>query len=202
MSTSVVRARRRAQREHTRKVILSAADALLRERPYRELSVDLVMGQTGLTRTAFYRHFDDVPDLVLQLLEEVGRDLYPVAERWRAAALDGFAVAAHAALAGIVDFFTRNGTLVRAVADAAATDEQIERGYRAFLTLFTDLIRDGLDELVADGRLEVPDTGALALALNLLGERFLLEQFGRKPTGDPQVALATLELIWLRVVGD
>src|SRR5437588_1893154 len=126
MSTASVRARRREQREQTRREILAAADRLLRERPYRELSVDLVMAQTGLTRTAFYRHFDDVPGLVLRLLEDVGRELFALAERWREGALQDATGAAHEALAGIVDFFVRHGPLVRAVADAAATDEQIE----------------------------------------------------------------------------
>lgn len=200
MSTSTVRARRREQRERTRREILAAAARLLRERPYRELSVDLVMAQTGLTRTAFYRHFDDVPGLVLRLMEDVGGEAYAIAERWRAAAMEEPGTAAHESLSGIVDFFVRHGTLIRAVADAAATDEQIEQGYRAFMQLFTDLAKHGLDELVARGQLEVPDTGAMALALNLMNERFLLEQFGREPTGDRETALATLETVWVRVL--
>src|SRR5437763_13998692 len=95
MSTASVRARRREQREQTRREILAAADRLLRERPYRELSVDLVMAQTDLTRTAFYRHFDDVPGLVLHLLEDVGREVYALAERWREGAVHDVSGAAH-----------------------------------------------------------------------------------------------------------
>ena len=159
------------------------------------------MAQTGLTRTAFYRHFDDVPGLVLQLMEDIGQEVYELAERWREQALENPGTAAHESLAGIVDFFMAHGPLVRAVADAGTTDEQIERGYRAFLNVFTDLAQRGLDELVARGQLEVPDTRAMALALNLMNERFLLEQFGRVPAGDRQTALATLETIWLRVLG-
>ena len=200
MSTSAVRARRREQRENTRRQILQAADRLLREHPYRELSVDLVMAQTGLTRTAFYRHFDDIPGLVLRLMDDVGRELYAVASRWRTGAIADPTGSAHEALAGIVDFFAAHGPLVKAVADAAATDEQIEGGYRAFLQVFDDLATAGFDELVARGQLDVPDTRTLALALNLMNERFLLEQFGRAQAGDREVALATLETIWLRVV--
>jgi AcrR family transcriptional regulator len=201
MSTSAARSRRREQREQTSREILAAADRFLRERPYRELSVEEVMAQTGLTRTAFYRHFDDVPGLVLRLMEDVGGEVYELAERWRAGAMEDPGAAAHESLSGIVDFFSRHGPLIRAVADAAATDEQIEQGYHAFLQLFTDLAERGLDELVARGQLEVPDTGAMALALNLMNERFLLEQFGREPAGDREIALATLETIWVRVLG-
>src|SRR5205823_11225029 len=115
MSPQAQRTRHRERRESTRRQILSAADRFLRQRPYRELSVDLVMAQTGLTRTAFYRHFDDVPGLVLRLLEDVGRELFALAERWREGALRDATGAAHEALAGIVDFFVRHGPLVRAV---------------------------------------------------------------------------------------
>ena len=200
VSTSVQRSRRREQRENTRREILATADQLLRERPYRELSVDLVMARTGLTRTAFYRHFEDVPDLVLHLLAEVGQELYAVSERWREGAVDDFATASHEGLRGIVEFMLRHGRLVRAVAEAAATDELIERGYRQFVSRFTDMIASALDELVAQGRARVPDTHAMAQALNLMNEAFLLEQFGREPIGDPAIALATLETIWFRVL--
>jgi hypothetical protein len=49
--------------------------------------------------------------------------------------------------------------------------------------------------------LAVPDTRALALALNLMNEAYLLHEFGREPFGDPDVALATLETVWVRAAG-
>jgi AcrR family transcriptional regulator len=200
MSQAVQRTRRREQREQTRGEILSAADRLLRDRPYRELSVDLVMAQTELTRTAFYRHFDDVPDLVLRLLADVGIELYEVAERWREGALVDFEASAREGLAGIVAFMVRHGRLVRAVAQGAASDALIERGYSGFLEMFGTMIGDILEQLQLRGELDVPDPRALARSLNLMNEAFLLDQFGHEPTGDPQVALATLETIWLRTL--
>jgi AcrR family transcriptional regulator len=201
VSSSAQRARHREQRESTRREILAAADSFLRERPYRELSVDVVMAQTGLTRTAFYRHFDDVTDLVLRLLAELGQDLLSVAEQWGLTAGPGQPGNAHAALSDVVDFFVKHGPLVQAIADAAATDEQIERGYRAALDGFVKITIRTLDRLVAAGEITVPDTRALALALNLMNQSYLLQEFGREPFGDPEVALATLETIWLRVAG-
>jgi AcrR family transcriptional regulator len=200
MSVSVQRSRRREQREQTRREILAAADEFLRERPYRELSVDILMAKTGLTRTAFYRHFDDVTELVLTLLEEVGSELRDVAVRWLSRAGDEFGVAAQDGLAGIVSFFERNGPLVRAVSDAAATDEQIERAYLGTMNAFGEMIAQGLDKLVERGLLEPCDTRHLSRALNLMNERYLLDEFGTG-SGDPVAALATLERIWLRTVG-
>jgi AcrR family transcriptional regulator len=201
MSSSAQRARQREHRETTRREILAAADRFLRERPYRELSVDAVMAQTGLTRTAFYRHFDDVTDLVLRLLEDVGSELIAIAEQWNQSAGADPPAAAHQALSDVVAFFVRHGPLVRAIAEAAATDEQIEVGYRNAFNRFVDLTTDALERLAKDGEVTVPDPRALALALNLMNEAYLLHEFGRAPCGDPGIALATLETVWLRAAG-
>src|SRR5947209_15887126 len=82
VSSPARRIRTREQRERTRREILAAAERFLRESPHRDLSVEGVMAQTGLTRTAFYRHFDDVTDLMLRLMDELRRELLTTAERW------------------------------------------------------------------------------------------------------------------------
>jgi AcrR family transcriptional regulator len=202
VSSAPQRARSREQRENTRREILAAADSFLRESPYRELSVDVVMAQTSLTRTAFYRHFDDVTDLVLRLLAEAGGQLFSVAEHWGSIASGAEdPAAAHEGLARIVEFFVKQGPLVRAIAEAAATDEQIEQAYLGALESFIEITRQVLDRRVEAGLLKVPDTRALARALNLMNQAYLLDAFGREPNVDPEVALATLETIWVRVAG-
>src|SRR5579864_4953756 len=103
MSTTARRARYRQQRENTRQAIMEAAAGFLREQPFRDLSVDAVLTKVGLTRTAFYRHFDDTTELVLRLLAELMQKLYPVAERWRARAGEDYPHPAREALAAIVD---------------------------------------------------------------------------------------------------
>ncbi len=199
MSSPTQRARHREHRETTRRDILAAADRFLRTRPYRELSVEVVMAETGLTRTAFYRHFDDVTDLVLRLLAELAGELYAIAERWGEKAGASYPEPALEGLRAIVDFFARNGPLVRAIAEAATTDERIEGAYRGGVERFIEITTATLERLVQEGQLEVPDTRAVARALNLMNEAYLLDEFGRG-AGNPDVALATLEAIWLRTV--
>ncbi|HET9105338.1 MAG TPA: TetR/AcrR family transcriptional regulator [Solirubrobacteraceae bacterium] len=201
MSSAGQRGRMREQREQTRREIIAAADRVLRERPYRELSVEAVMSGTGLTRTAFYRHFDDVPDLVLRVLQEVGRELFDIAQNWLKGSADDFPAAAHEALSGVVAFFARHGPLVSAVAEAAVTDERIEAGYRRFIEVFIEVTTQGFDEMVARGQLAPFDTEGLSRALNLMNERFLLDQLGREPRGEPAAVLAVLETVWLRSAG-
>jgi TetR/AcrR family transcriptional regulator, ethionamide resistance regulator len=195
------RVRYRKQREDTRRQILDAAAGFLREQPFRELSVDALMSEVGLTRTAFYRHFDDTTELLLRLLEELVSRLYPVAERWRAVAGANYPDAAREALGGVVDVFVSDGPLLRAIAEAASLDDRIETASREIMEGFIGLTAATLDRLVAEGRIDVPDTLALARALNLMNEAYLLEEFGRAPFGDRDTALATVERIWLMAAG-
>ena len=78
MSSRSARARRAAastRREAARRQIVAAAERLLRDRPYRELSVEEVMAEAGLSRTIFYRHFDGLPELVLSLFDAITQQL-------------------------------------------------------------------------------------------------------------------------------
>jgi TetR/AcrR family transcriptional regulator, ethionamide resistance regulator len=200
MSSAKQRAQRRIQREDARQQIRDAAVGFLREHPFRDMSVDAVMAQTDLARTAFYRHFDDVTELIEQLQAEVGSELYALAKKWNVSAPEEFAAATHQGLTDIAHFFQTHGPLVRAVSDAATTDETVEASYDRMVAGYDKLIASGLDAMIAAGRLEPCDTRALARALNLASLTYLLDCFGREPTTDPEAVVTTLEIIWLRVV--
>jgi AcrR family transcriptional regulator len=193
------RTRRREQRENTRREILAAAERFLRERPYRELSVEEMMADTGLTRTSFYRHFDDLASLVLAVLQDVGNELYEVAQRWVRSSSNG-ELAAREGLEGIVDFFARHGPLLRAIAEAAHHDDEIERVYGGYLKMFDELVERALSELLAAGKVSGLDAHETARALNHMNERYLLDSFGRKPAADRERVLETLTTIWRRVL--
>src|SRR6185312_10291190 len=98
----------------------------LRERPYREVSVEELMQDAGLARTQFYRHFDDLSDLVLTVTTVVFEDLLDHHERLvDLAALD--VATLRAAIAPAVDAFAVHGPLVRALSEAAAHDAAVEQ---------------------------------------------------------------------------
>src|SRR3954471_22539515 len=78
MSTRPASGRRvatRTRRAEARERIVAAAELLLRDRPYRDLRVEDVMAAAGLSRTVFYRHFDDLPRLMASLLDVVQAEL-------------------------------------------------------------------------------------------------------------------------------
>lgn len=65
--------KRSEQKQKTRRAILdSALDLLSPERVYSSLSLREVTRGAGIAPTSFYRHFDDMNDLGLALVEEAG----------------------------------------------------------------------------------------------------------------------------------
>lgn len=199
MATQAQRARQREQRESTRREILGAAEELLRVRPYRELSVDAVMAEIGLTRTSFYRHFDDLTDLVLRVFDDVCEELVGVATEWSASAGPGYPEPGRDALAGLVAFYARNGPLMRAFIEAAASDERIEQAVAEMTDRMAAIAAGTLERLASMEVIDVPDPRALGRAMTVMNQAYLLSSFGREPQADPAEVLATLRTIWLRL---
>ena len=68
--------RTRETREKSRARIVDAATELVRERSYAELNIGEIMERAGIGRTIFYRHFDDLADLLLRVAREAIEELY------------------------------------------------------------------------------------------------------------------------------
>jgi AcrR family transcriptional regulator len=174
----------RVRREEARERILEAAEKLLLERPYRDLTVDLVMAEAGLSRTVFYRHFDGLPDVLLTLLRMIEGELAapmlaPVTdpETWLRELLEGG-----------VETFARYGPFLRALDHAAGQDAEIEAAYCAVVDRFIEQTA----EAIGPGERAYE----IARALNLMNGHYLMETLGRDPGFDRDLALETLLTIW------
>lgn len=175
--------------------ILRAAEQLLRERPFRDVTVDDVMRRTGLKRPAFYVHFRDRHDLALRVVQAIGREFFEIAEPW----LSGHDPIndARKTLRGLVDVYLNHGRVLRALADAAASDEKVEQAYRAFVTDFIAAAARHIREEQTTGRVDKKlDAEEIARALIWLEERYLNETLGREPQTDPEKVFEVLHRIW------
>lgn len=194
-----LRDRRRRRREESERQVLEAAEALLRERPYRDLTVDDVMAAAGQSRTAFYRHFRDRQDLIIRLLSDVAAELFETASTWLAGSGDP-KIEGRRATAMLVETWARHGPLLRAIAEAASYDDEVERVYHDLVQMFVDGAIERLDRDVAAGRAVIPDARETAIALTWMTERYLTITFGRPGAGDPAKATEVLHAIWMRAV--
>ena len=181
--------------DEARERILDAARALLQERPFAELSVRAVMAEAGLTRTIFYRYFDDLPALAADLLPDAGDPLVDQVERIEA---EGPDVVIRHMIDGLVATYAAHGPLLRAIDDAARHDREVAA------QLETALVgpRRLLARLVGAAPSPPPDPDAFARLLMATHRAYLLDEFGAGDAGPeaPQRARAALAALWERLL--
>lgn len=180
MSTRVSSAKARER-------IVGAAERLLRDRPYRDLGVDQVMAEAGLSRTVFYRHFDGLAAVVLALLGQITDELRDTLVSQEMEDI----------LAAAVQMFARHGPFLRAVMEAASHDAEIEAAYEAMVARFTAIMTGQFEQGIREGRVAPGDPGELARAMNLMNIHYLLDTLGRDPGFDRRLAYETLLAVWV-----
>jgi AcrR family transcriptional regulator len=191
--------RRRRTPEVAEAEIVAAAESLLRERSFRELTVDEVMRRTDLSRPSFYVYFKDRHALILRVVEHLRGELRTMSQRWYTGSGDGPALAREA-MEGIAEVYAEHGPVLRALADAAADDPEVERVYSALVQSFIDATVQHIEAEMAAGRVLPTDAHETARALVWMMERYLNLSLGREPATERETVARTLTTIWTRVL--
>lgn len=194
--TDVTQTRTRLSREKSRARIIEAATELIRERSWAELSVGEVMDRAGIGRTLFYRHFDDLGDLLLSAAREAIEELYEAQLVLAATRASHDMNAVRRGIEIPVRVYHRHGPLLRAVSEAAAGDELIAPGQEELRRRFDHLVAEAIRASGSD----VANPRETARALNLLNESYLLDVFGGEPRVSVETAVSTLSEIWVAVL--
>jgi TetR/AcrR family transcriptional regulator, ethionamide resistance regulator len=195
--------RRRRRREDSEQEILEAAERLLRERPFRDLTVDDLMAATTQSRTAFYRHFTGRQDLLIRLISDLNQELWAVSEFWFQGGGGGDPLAeAREALERLAGVYQDHGPVLLAMAEAAHHDDEVERVYNALVQGFADGVVARLERDAAAGRASVPNPAEVACALVWMTERQLAVTFGRRETtaAERSATVEGLYTIWTRTL--
>jgi AcrR family transcriptional regulator len=191
--------RRRRTPEVAEREIIDAAEELLRERPFRELTVDEVMRRTELSRPSLYVYFRDRHHLVLRLVERLHAETAEIAGHWYQGNGPG-EVLIREALAGIAAVFERDGAVLHALSDAAADDPDVEIAHEAIISSFIEATARHIEAEIEAGNMLPLDAWETARALTLMNERYLVTALGRAPTVAPEVVVETLATIWTRTL--
>ena len=117
------RSEQRQQRADTRQRILEAASVLLEERRWNELRLEDVMAAAGLSRTVFYRHFDDRATLLLAMLEEILQHIGATGTAWKQGVGEPVS-ALRTGLSELSEAMRTYGRLMQAIADSSAYDAE------------------------------------------------------------------------------
>jgi AcrR family transcriptional regulator len=186
----------------TRRQIIEAATGLLEERGAAGLNVSAIMQRAGVSRTAFYRQFEDVHGVAAALLGTIASELAEHAGAWFT---DADAVGsrdviyANTLRAGrtIKPFIT----LLGAIVDATALDAALRTLWReTVLQPRNDAAAAAIRRDQAAGVVSLSiDADSTAFALVLMGEQVALEVLGRRD-GSPEEYASILAPIWEAVL--
>jgi TetR/AcrR family transcriptional regulator, ethionamide resistance regulator len=191
--------RRRRSPESAEREILAAAEAFLRERPFRDLTVDEVMARTTLSRPSFYVYFRDRHHLAVRLVEGIGAELFDTSERW----LEGIGdprEEVRSAFEGVAAVYEEHGLVLSAIADAAGHDSDVEATYRGLMLRFVEASTVRIERDIAAGRTAGVDPRETARALVWMSERYLNEALGRIPRTPVASVLEALSTVWVRTL--
>jgi AcrR family transcriptional regulator len=194
------RAEVRHSRKQSRERIVAAVEELVRHTSYAELSVDEVMREAGIGRTLFYRHFDDLADLLMRAGREAIDELFEAQRALAEAQLGDGPEVVRQVVETAVGVYERHGPLLRAIAEAAASEEQVAAGQEGMRERFDELLAEALGEMPHIAAHPPADLAETARALNLLNTGYLLDAFGRKPRVSAETAVQTLTEIWVATI--
>jgi AcrR family transcriptional regulator len=159
------------------------------------MTVQSLMATTSITRSAFYRHFKDVPDLVETLLMTLESEILEGASPWLTD--DGDPVALlYESLAAEVRICYRRGPFLKAVSDAAGTDAHLEAGWNRFLDRFDDAVSERIAADQQLGLIEAFDPRPIATALNRVDASLYVRAFGQRPRSRPEPVLDSIARVW------
>lgn len=181
--------------ERTHQAILDSALEFLWSNPFREMTVAELMSITAISRSAFYRYFDDLHDLMETLLQGIEEDIFEAAVPWLTGEGDPISLL-HESLVGLVRVCYERGPILRAVADASTTDARLERSWATFLGKFDDAVTARIEQHQAEGLIPAFDARPVAIALNRLDASLLIQAFGRRPRSQQEPVRKAIIRIW------
>ncbi len=191
--------RRRRTPEAAQREIVEAAEALLRERPFRELTVDEVMRRTGLSRPSFYVYFKDRHELILRVVGHLEHELLNVSNRWYDN-IGGGAKVLREAQEGLVSVYAKHSAVLRALADAAADDRDVEAASGQLIERFIAVTGEHLEAETRAGHIQGLDARQTASAMVWMTERYLYHSFAPTRRASHQAITETLATIWARAL--
>ena len=182
--------------DRTRAAILNAALEFIWSHPFREMTVNSLMATTDLSRSAFYQYFDDIHKVMETLLQMLAEEIFTSSNHWLEGVGDPVALL-NETFEGLTQTCYRHGPFLRAVSDAATTDERFEKDWVQFLGAFEDAGITRIEADQAQGLIAALDARPVAFALNRLNAYTFIDAFGQRPRSKPKPIQDALARIWI-----
>ena len=186
------------RRVATERAILDAAESLIEQRRYSEISVEDVMAATKLGRTAFYRYFPDLESVVERLMTGLIDEIWGASADWMFSE-DPVAPLADA-VRRLVTVYRDHGRVLQAFEDAARAGSELRDRWNEKLGAMVGPLKSHMLRLIMAGRAnaELPEETIDALAI--FTERYLLSVYGQAADVPAERPTAVLMQVWARTL--
>lgn len=175
---------------------MKAALALAEDAPFRDLTVDEISSEAGISRSAFYLHFRDKHDLLLAALDQVSADLAQLADGWWQG--EGSpAELVRRAISGVISVYGEHASLLRIAAEVSTYDEEAREAWLRIIERFIAATSKHIASEQRKGLITGSlDPVATAEALVWMAERSEYIYLGR---GDrtPEEIVEQLTAVWI-----
>lgn len=175
--------------------IVDSATRFLSNHPFRDLTVEKLMADTALSRSAFYHYFHDLHHLMETLLAGFDKALSEMVNPWIRGE-DDRESSLRESLRGMLKIGAEYGPVLRAIADASPHDERLERAWTAILAEWDELVTIRIEADQRAGLIPMFDARHMARVLNRLDAAVIIDSFGHRQPMNPEIVLASLFRIW------
>ena len=114
----------RERRRRSRARVIAASLRLAEDGSFRDVTVDEIARTAGISRSAFYTHFEDKQGLLLVAVAEVAEQLFEMAERWWRD-VGSPADRVRRAIEGVVSVYAENAALLRLATEVSTYDDEM-----------------------------------------------------------------------------
>ena len=189
-----------AKRVAIEAALLDATETLLAEgASFADLGVERITTQAGITRTAFYFYFADKRELLMALTADVNELLLEQANLWWSGEGEQ-AARLERALTNVARLFAEHSVLLKALGEAAASDEQVAEHWQRLIGQFVEATEARILEEQESGTATCINASATAFALTWMTEGTLSQLILQQGRQADEEMISTLVEIWVRSI--
>ncbi len=175
--------------------VLRSALSLAETAPFRDVTVDEIARAAGLSRSAFYTHFRDKHDLLLEAVREVAEELYRMSDLWWSGeGPPGQRV--RQSIEGVVSVYSEHAGLLRVATEVSTYDDEVRDFWLSIMGRFIDATADHIRSEQATGLIpKKMEAQATAEGLVWMAERCCYIYLAR---GDrtPEAVVEAMAPVW------
>jgi TetR/AcrR family transcriptional regulator, ethionamide resistance regulator len=171
---------------------------LAQGKSFKDLTVDELAREAGLSRTAFYFYFPGKSQVLMAAAAEIADEAFGVADQWWSGEGPPEELL-RKAVRGNVEVYVRHAPVLRTVVETTYYDPEIRAFYGQAMERFVTAATDHLKRERSAGRLRDLDPEAVAPVLIWMGERCHDVLIGAEHR-DPDQVVDALVTVWLHTL--